>query len=396
MKKYNKAVGITLVGLFCGVIACEDAQVPPANLGHQTLVPFTAGFTFANATVDGGSLDVMVNGVKLGTTTPGGLTGSYQIIAIPSPNTVANTAIRANGTNGPVGGEAGTSALFRSANTGVGNFTASNGASYTVFVVDSLNRPDPLRKTKYTLAPPPSTEILVGPDNTYWNPMTKTQISQSRRDSLNPANCPACVDQTVPTTNEFANLVAMGTVPLGITDPGGIRFLVATDAFVAASAMSTNQSAIRFVNLVANSNGIAAAANANGTFGGPSIFARLIPTVGATINLTPTATQAATSNVVSNPAGFTINVGSRNGLPAGTNNAFLAQTIATAGVPITYTLEIGTSATPGTNVLYTATGLTFTPGRHYTIFARGETPDSRPASQIGKGTRAVSHGLIAH
>jgi hypothetical protein len=68
--------------------------------------------------------------------------------------------------------------------------------------------------------------------------------------------------------------------------------------------------------------------------------------------------------------------------------AFTSQVIATAGVPISYTLEVATDAGYA-NIAYSVV-VSFVPGKNYTVFARGKfTSLAGPQSQI-------SHGIVTH
>ncbi len=367
------------VGVLTGLLGCSEPELPSANLNTATAA-YKATFTFANATLDAPGLNFYVNGVNLGTAAPG--TGLPLVTTVPITSNgsvgsvTANTSIRAKANAGAIGGKVGTSDLiYRSTSNGTNNFAAVNGGNYTVIAVDSINRPQPKRLNR-------NTATISFADVTYWNPNTSSMITASRRDSLNPVNCPACINwdgaaQTPSTSIEFANLVSIGLIPLGLTDPGGVRFYVVSDAPVTFSAGTVvTNSGIRFVNAVANSNGITAAANANGTFGGPQIHARLRPGAGPTLNL-----GSPTSNVVGG-ANFIPNAGSRTigNLP------FTSQVIAAAGVPINYTLEVSPDA--GYATIYYSATVSFTPGKNYTVFVRGISG--------GTGTKAISHGIITH
>lgn len=401
MKTINKSTIVSL-SLILGLLACGEPDLPSANLNAPVGV-YKANFTFANATLDAPTLSFFVNGNNLGSAAPSVALPLYSTIALTSPGVAganpvttgsltANTAIRAKAPAGTtIGGLLGGSdLLYRSANNGTNNFAALNNTSYTVIAMDSISRPRPVRLNRFT-------STISFADVTYWNPNTKMMISASRRDSLNPANCktlacPTCTGcvnyddglqgQSTSTAVEFANLVTVGLVPLGLTDPGGIRFLVLTDAptVFTAGTVVTN-AGIRFVNAIVNSNGITAAANANGTFGGPAVHARLRPTAGAC----PTgciSLAAGTGNAVSVSGGFSPTAGSRTF----GNLAFGSQAIAVAGVPNAYTLEVASDA-GFTTMLYSA-AVSFPAGRSYTIFVRGMVG--------GTGSKAISHGIIVH
>ncbi|MBL7848520.1 MAG: hypothetical protein JNL40_13710 [Cyclobacteriaceae bacterium] len=396
MKTFNKSI-VATVGILLVSLSCTEPELPTAN-------PFSSGatykayFSYANGTVNTSSLDFYVNGIKLGSAAPGIGSQLPTSLQIPTPGATggvtANTSIRAKATSGAIGGLLGSNDLiYRSTSNGTNTFAATNLANYTVIAVDSVGRPIPKRLNRQT-------ETIAFADVTYWNPNSQLMISASRRDSLNPANCrtiacPTCTGcdnfdvgldaQNPSTATEFANLVTIGLVPLGLTDPGGVRFYVTTDAPVTFNAgnVATN-AGIRFVNAIANSNNVTAVANANGTFGGPPVYARL--NGGTPINLTNVAAAPNASNAFVNSVagGFTPTTGSRT---AG-NIAFTSQAIAVAGVPNAYTLQLATD-NAFANIVYSAP-VTFNPGKNYTIVVRGKFT-SLTGIQAG-----ISHGVITH
>ncbi len=401
---------LAAVGILTGMLACSDPELPVANL-NATATAFKATFTFANATADAPSLDFYVNGVNLGTATRGNglpLVTSVAITTNGSTGSVtANTAIRAKATSGTIGGKLDNiqgppeakHLIYRSTSNGTNNFAAINGGNYTAIAIDSIGRYIPPRLNR-------KTATISFADVTYWNPNNKLMISASRRDSLNPANCPACINwdpvglvQTTSTAIEYANLVTIGLVPLGLTDPGGVRFVVLTDTWLtfAAGTVVTN-AGIRFVNAIPNSNNITAAANTNGTFGGPPVYARL--NGGTPIPLTnvappsPTSPNATNAFVGSVAGGFSPTLGSRTF----GNLTFVnptSNTIAVAGVPNAYTLQLATD-NAFTNIVYSAP-VSFAPGKNYTIVARGyfKILDGPPPTLIGLQP-TISHVIITH
>ena len=399
MKKINKSI-FAIAGLFAGALACTEPDLPLANT-YFASTAYKATFTFANATMDAAALDVYVNGVKLGTAAPSAGLPIVSTIQLPSPgvagnNTTltANASIRCKATTGTIGGKVGANDLiYRSAANGANNFAAVNGANYTVIAVDSLQRPQPKRLNSFR-------GVIQVAEATYWNPSSGSMIAASRRDSLNPANCKTtlcttCTGcdnwddanqiQTTSTATEFANLVTVGLVPLGLTDPGGVRFHVMQDVPLTFTAGTVVTNAgIRFVNAIANSNNITAVANTNGSFGGPPVYARL--NGGTPINLTAVTAPPGPSNayVAGAAGGFTPTAGSRT---AG-NVAFTTQVIAAAGVPNAYTLQLATD-NAFTNIVYSAP-VSFVPGKNYTIFVRG-----RFTSLLGIQAN-ISHGIVTH
>lgn len=376
MKNVNKIFSLVLVGFVALIISCADPALPVSNLGG-TNTSFTADFTFANATVDAPSLDFYVNGTKLGSSSaPGGALAAYVNVPLTSSgatgSATANTSIRAKAATGTIGGLLGSNDLiYRSTNNGVNNFAGVTAGRYTVFAIDSIARP--VAKRLFRITP-----TIKSADVTYYNPKTASQISASRRDSLNPANCPACVDQTVSTAIEYANLLTIGLVPLGLTDPGGVRYYVVSDVLLTFTPGGTDQTnaGIRFVNAVANANGIVAAPNTNGTAGGRPIWARLRPAVGL-----PHLLGTSTSHVAVNSTTFNPAVGSRTtGVVT-----FTSLAIAAAAVPIAYTLEVSTDNYA--TVAYSAP-VSFVPGKNYTVFVRGVSGKTGP--------KGISHGIITH
>jgi len=397
MKTLNKSL-LVLSGIFLA-ISCAAPELPTPNT-YSTGATYKATFSYGNATVDATSLDFYVNGIKLGTAPLGGGSPMVTTVQIATPGAggggvTANTAIRAKATSGTIGGLlAANDLIFRAGANNANSFAAVNNANYTIIALDSVARPIPRRLNRQTAT-------IAFADVTYWNPNTASMISASRRDSLNPASCPACFNwdgaaQTPSTATEYANLVSYGNlpaagnpppgtqIPLGLTDPGGVRFYLTTDVpltFTAATVVTN--AGIRFINAIANSNGIAAAANTNGTFGGPPVHARLRPAAG----VCPTgcitlATGGA--NVVSQLGGFSPNAGSRTQ----GNLAFTTQVVAAAGVPIAYTLEVATDA-GFTNIVY-STAASLVPGKNYTVFVRGKFKTLTGLQST------ISHGVITH
>lgn len=389
MKTINKSF-LTTAGILLGLMGCSEPELPTANTFNSGST-FRANFSYANATLDAPSLDFYVNGIQLGSAAPGFASNLPTSVQIPTPGVTGgvttNTSIRAKATTGSIGGLLGSNDLiYRATSSGTNVFSAVHLANYTVIAIDTAGRYVPKRLNRVT-------STISFADLTYYNPNTNMQISASRRDSLNPANCPACVNwdgaaQTPSTAIEFGNLVPYGTgtslIPLGLTDVGGFRFYVATDVPLTFTAGTVVTNAgIRFVNAIANANNITAAANANGTFGGPPVYARL--NSGAPINLTNVGAPNATNAFVGGVAGgFNPTAGSRT---AG-GVAFASQAIAVAGVPNAYTLQLATDGA-FTNIVYSAP-VTFTPGKNYTIFVRG-----RFTSLTGMQPK-ISHGIITH
>ena len=354
MKNINKVIAI--VALMGGFFGCSDPELPEPNLGNSA-TNFSANFIFVNASPDAPALSFFINNTKVGTDAGSDANyaqAAYTPISITSSGlagtVTANTNIRAKAASGAIGGVLASRDLtYRAGNNNTNNFVAINGNSYSVFAIDSINRPAPLRTLN---------SGNFG-DITYYNPVNGKQLS--------------VVERALLSDPEKANLVTIGTVPLGNSDPGGPRFYLVQDVFPAITTPAT-QAGIRFVNAVTN---------ANNTPSGPSLFARLKPAAGATISI-----SSGTTHVV-NSASLNPSVGSRTVTttpPTVPTANFTVQPIAVAGVPISYTLEVSTVSTYAT-IAYSAP-VRFTPGKMYTVFVRG---------LVGKtGSKKISHGIIAH
>lgn len=325
--------------LFAG---CEevDEVTPVPNTNSSNLAAF---IHFVNAAPGLPSADLLVNNEKVGESAALGATSRVKYFRVPlSSNAVGNnTNVRARATTNTIGGVLGSSdAIFRGGNNNTNNLSLANGTSYTFILLDSVNRPRPLRL------------LNAGNfgDTTFYNRANGQQISTVQRAALNSA--------------DKQQLVPLGIVPLGSTDPGGPRFVMLTDALTLTP--STTNSFIRFVNAVPNAvNPIARGMSINGnTVTG--LTARLVGPanidVGANANF-----------IMGFSAGFSPSVGSRL-----TTAAFTARATTAAGVPNTYTLQIirhlgGATAADGTpqGVLLSIPGLQFEANRYYTIVASG-------------------------
>lgn len=347
--------GVLLVG-------CEEADQYTA-VPNTTPSNLSANFTFINAVPGVPSLDLLVNNVKAGASASLGQTDrlTYTNMPITTNNIGANTNVRARGTSSPIGGVLGSGDLiFRAGNNNTNNMQANPGARYTFIAVDSISRPRPLRT------------LNAGNfgDTTFFNRVTGQQISTVQRSAL--------------TLAEKQRLVPLGTIPLGITDPGGPRFVLLTDA-LPASYTSNLHAALRFVNAIPN----AVNPGARGLTGAQipanmvtGITARLVPTSPGT-----THTVGANVNYVMAYQSFNPSVGARS-----TTVAFTQFVTATAGPPVAaipYNVEIetrlGSGGTAG-SVIATIP-FSFEPNRAYTIVASGiigGTGDLAPKVSIAR------------
>jgi hypothetical protein len=238
MKLINNISRIMILGAATWLTACEDPDyiqpdttVAPTNLSSNVLL--------VNASPDAPSLDLFINNEKIGGSVSAGTAQSgYTNVAIASNGGVANAAIRAKATSGTIGGVLdGRDLIYRAGNNNINNFSASDSAFYTFVVLDSITRPAPLR----------TNNALGIADTTYFNPLTGSYIAGVTRAPL-----PAA---------QKSRTVAVGTVPLGSTDVGGLRFLVITDQLPLPSTTrlpkpAANQAAIRLIHASPNTGAV--------------------------------------------------------------------------------------------------------------------------------------------
>ena len=348
MKAIVKILGLT-TAIAISFFSCDDND--GIRAANTTAVPAptssTANFLLINAVADGGSLDFYVNGLKTGASVDlaSGQTG-YATVPITTPGILANTSLRAKATAGTIGGKLGSNdAIFRATSTGTGNLIAAPNGRYTLIALDSISRPAPLRTFSLN-----TLNVLVA-DLTYYNRANGQQISKDAFNLL----------PVGPTGKD--NAVSLGTIPAGISDPGGVRFLLLTDAADATAATTlftfpannTTQSKIRFINAVPNAYSLPV---------NTRISARLKPAAGANITLGTNAEYS-----MSVIGGFNPSVGSR-----ATTSAFTLQTTTVGLVEptdlINYTLELSTDNF--VNIAYASPNpVTFKVGKVYTIVARG-------------------------
>lgn len=349
MKAIHKILGIA-VALSVSLFSCDENDgLRKADTTVVNPTTNNANFFFINASTDGPSLDFYVNGVNQGTAALGsGLSTGYKNVPITTPglNNIANTSVRAKATTGTIGGIlGGNDVLFRATNTGIGNLVAAPNARYTFIAVDELDRPQPLRTFSKNLI-----TNAVAADITYYNRLNRKQVSND--DFKNPEITP---------TSEQANFVSIGTIPAGVSDPGGVRYYAITDTYPTdaqiTAAVTANQSFIRFVHASPNA---------------PGVFVRLVGS--STIPLVTTAA----SNVMS----FTPNAGSR------TATLGWGTAVATGATPNnTYTVEVHTNST-FTALALSVPNVSFAPGKVYTIVARGLVG--------GTGTSALGAAVGVH
>lgn len=355
MIKYMNLRTLAKASAFSMVVfwACEDPEYITAVPNPQPS-GFSANFLFVNVAPDAPSLDMFVNNSKTGTSAAFG-TGQagYTAVKITSSGAgglTTNTNIRARATSGTIGGELGSSdALYRAGNNNANNFSAINGARYSLFALDTISRPKPVRKLNAS---------NFG-DTTFFNPLTGTYISVVEKAALSPA--------------QKAKVVPIGVVPLGASDPGGVRFYLLRDLFPAFAAGNVTQSAIRLVQ----------ASPRNYT---APLWVRLNPvSTGSIISLGTNVPYILSFATPAGGANFSPSVGSRTVVTAAVN--FTLQNTNIAGVPNDYVVEVATDAA-FTNIIHTSAPVQFLVDKVYTVVIRGV--------EGGTGNRELGATVVQH
>lgn len=232
MKKIILLREASLLVVFALLMAgCSEPEYIEANpTAGGTPATLSSNILFVNASPDAPSLDLYFNNVKSGASLMAGEgQQGYVNQLLPSNGVLANANIRAKASSGSIGGLLGSADLiFRAGNNNNNNFQAVDSAFYTFIALDSISRLRPLRTNN---------ALGIG-DTTYFNPLTGQYMAGKDRAPL-----PAA---------QKTRTVAIGTVPLGATDPGGIRFLVITDQLPLPSTTrfpkpATGKTAVRVV-----------------------------------------------------------------------------------------------------------------------------------------------------
>ncbi|QOI97134.1 MAG: DUF4397 domain-containing protein [Flammeovirgaceae bacterium] len=355
MRKYMNMRNVARAGaiLLVAFWACEDPEYITAVPNPQPS-GFSANFLFVNAAPDAPSLDMYINNVKTGTSAAfgAGQTGytNVQITSGGAGGFTANTNIRAKASSGTIGGVLGSSdVIYRAGNNNTNNFAAINGARYTLFALDTISRPKPVRKLNAS---------NFG-DTTFFNPLTGTYISVVEKAALPPA--------------QRAKVVPIGVVPLGASDPGGVRFYLLRDNYPAFTSPNTTQSAIRLVQ----------ASPRNYT---EPLWVRLNPvSTGSIISLGTSVPYILSFANPNGTANFTPSVGSRTVTGTGIN--FTLQNTNIASVPNDYRIEVSKDA-GFTQIIYTSDPVQFLLDKVYTVVIRGV--------EGGTGNRALGATVVQH
>ncbi|MBX2947138.1 MAG: hypothetical protein KF725_15005 [Cyclobacteriaceae bacterium] len=343
LKNLAKASVFSIAALW----SCEDPEYITAVPNPQPS-GFSANFLFVNVAPGSPSLDMHINNSKTGASADFGTGQSgYTTVTITSGGAggfTANTNIRAKATSGTIGGVLGSNdVIYRAGNNNTNNFAAVNGARYSLFALDSISRPRPAR----------TLNAQNFGDTTFFNPSSGGYISVVQKAALSPA--------------QRAKLVPIGIVPLGASDPGGVRFYLVRDIYPTFAAGNTTQSGIRLVQ----------ASPRNTTDG---LWVRLNPvSTGSIISL-----GANVPYILGFPA-FSPTVGSRTVTGTGVN--FTLQNTNIASVPNQYRVEVAKDAA-FTNIIHTSEPVQFLVDKVYTVVIRG--------IEGGTGNRALGATVVQH
>lgn len=280
------------------LVSCEDPTYISPNIS-TTPGNLSANFLLVNGVSSNAevSLDFYLNNTKAGSSQLRA-TGqnAYTNITlptnavVPTGTPISNTGVRAKATTGTIGGVLGASDLiFRAGNTNTNNFAAADSAFYTFIALDSLSRLRPLR-TFNTLG--------IG-DTTYLNPLTGQYVAGKDTWAL-----PAAVK---------ARRVAIGTVPLGATDPGGVRFLVLTDQLPLPNTRrfpkpSANRFAVRFVHAAPDVGTVTVTVNGTALSSGILSYPLSFPTFNPSVGSRSTTADFANNFGTLAPGSYTVEV----------------------------------------------------------------------------------------
>ncbi len=369
MKLYNRT-SISIMA-FLGLLACSEPELPTAVPSVSSATPYKANFLFVNAAANAPGLDLLINGNKVGTSLEANSNqAAYSEVSLTSEgrtgSLTANTSIRAKAVTGTIGGTLGSAdVIFRAGSNNTNNFQAVEGSRYTIFAIDTIARPRPVRTinasnfadiTYYSSRP-----TFTAPSKLNPTVDTTIQISVGSNNSMVLANLLRKYN-----SNQLPSFfIPIGLVPLGSSDPGGSRFYLAQDVIPTISA--NNQVGIRFVHASPNA---------------PAVFVRLKSTsTSATSLVAPTSGTTGISYVMSTTGGFNPSVGSRT--VTSTSSTFPLITIDPA---LTYNVEVSTNVT-FTNIVLTVP-VTLVIGKSYTIYAKGLLG--------GTGNLSLGAGIIQH
>lgn len=377
------SIKIFTIATLAGIFACEEPETPkPAPATEPS--EYKANFLFVNATPDAPALDLYINNVKAGLSVAVGEgQAGYNEVDITSSAVIANTNIRTKAATGTIGGTLGTSDLiYRAGNNNANNFSAVAGSFYTLFAVDSINRPQPLRtlNTKNTgdvtyfsyrdsfTAP----KLQGAGDTTIYLNVQNFGVDTESSPTYASANSVTAFN-LVKKYNGGTNpsfMTPIGVVPLGSSDVGGIRYYLWPDVMATFTVpQSTTRAAFRVLNASPNS-------------GALRIRLKYVSGPGAgdiVVN------AAGTQYIMSNAGGFTPSVGSRTQASGASFAVNGTADIAVAGAANTYDVEV---LNAGGTVLATMSNVTFDPSGHYTFVISGFVG--------GTGSEALKVTVVEH
>lgn len=360
------SIKIFTIAMLAGILACEDPETPkpvPATVPSA----YKAKFLFVNATPDAPTLDLYINNVKAGASVAVGESqAAYNEIGITSSAVIANTNIRTKAASGNIGGTLGSNDLiYRAGNNNANNFSAVDGAVYTLFAVDSINRPQPIRtlnakntgdvtyfsyRNSFT-AP----KLLSAGDTTIYLNVQNFGVDTESSATYASANSIRAFE-LVKKYNSGVNptfMTPIGVIPLGSSDVGGIRYYLWPDVKATFTVpQETTRAAFRVLNASPNS-------------GALRIRLKYVSGPGAgdiVVN------AAGTQYIMSNAGGFTPSVGSRTQASAASFAVNGTADIAAGGTSNTYNIEV---LNAGGTVLATKNTVTFDPKGHYTFVISG-------------------------
>jgi hypothetical protein len=346
MKHINKQIALAALGTLMFLNACQEVELAEPNIS-TTATASSANFLLVNASPDALPLDLWVNNFKVGQSVATGTNQTtYTNVPITANGVFANSNIRSKATSGTIGGTLKTSDLiYRAGNNNTNNFQASNGLKYTVFVVDSINRPRPTR----TLNSSGFGDITYYSSKDKFVAPSKNDPAKDTTIALNVASSNSIV--TINSVRKYNNnlipsfLVPVGVVPLGSSDPGGVRFYLLQDVYPTAVA---DKAGFRIVHASPTT---------------PTAYVRLNPTAGGT----PIVLTAATgSSYIMTTLNFNPSVGSRT-VTGTTLLNFALQTVSTAGTPIEYNLEVSTK-NDFSIIALTVPSVSFIASKNYTLY----------------------------
>jgi hypothetical protein len=166
-KYLSTAASILAIGSLA-VTSCEEPDYVSADT-RFTSFGLSAQFKFVNASPDAPTMDFFVQGIEAGNDLAFGVAqnGYTRVPLASSLTSFGQVSLRGIGSSGNIGGTLGSAAaIFRAGNNNNNAFAPINRGRYTVFAVDSINRPRPLRKLSRRVV---NGETVLFADATYYS-----------------------------------------------------------------------------------------------------------------------------------------------------------------------------------------------------------------------------------